>query len=420
VVSLQCIETPEVFGHLTKKSYCFLAGGGGGKLALIGADEGKINPQGHLQSKLFSTQLMGGVNSISIEKDQDGYQTDTVWVGTSQGNTYTVSLDARQFEKSGSKFDPVLKDTSHFSKINDMCFPVDCSQLFITAADDSIRIWNCEYGQELVRILVNNPEVVCNCVEITQRGDLILSGWSDGKIRLFKPESGKLHYVVDNAHHQSVTSLAVCKTVDGPLRVVSGGEDGRVRVWDIKTDSNGRVYHDMKSSLKEHRSVVRSIKITNDNFRFVSASEDGSCIIWQMGDNGVNRENALFAKTCFKGVVYHPQEDQLLTCGSDRKITYWSTYDDSDAAKCIRMLEGSDPGPSGGSINCVDIQKDGEAFAIAGDDKQVKIYNYDEGECIAVGEGHSGSIKALKISPDSSTVASVGEEGAIMIWDMPR
>ena len=62
----------------------------------------------------------------------------------------------------------------------------------------------------------------------------------------------------------------------------------------------------------------------------------------------------LFESTLFKQVLYHPEESQLLTTGSDRKvyiyydqdiiiilidqITYWATFD----GQAIRFLEGSD------------------------------------------------------------------------------
>jgi cilia- and flagella-associated protein 52 len=42
----------------------------------------------------------------------------------------------------------------------------------------------------------------------------------------------------------------------------------------------------------------------------------------------------------FKQVVYHPDEAQLLTTGSDRKITYWDTFD----GQAIRMIDGSEDG----------------------------------------------------------------------------
>lgn len=56
-----------------------------------------------------------------------------------------------------------------------------------------------------------------------QDGKSIISGWSDGKIRAFGPQSGKLLYMVKDAHHKAVTALAV--TSDSK-RVISGGEEG--------------------------------------------------------------------------------------------------------------------------------------------------------------------------------------------------
>ena len=41
-----------------------------------------------------------------------------------------------------------------------------------------------------------------------QSGKSIISGWSDGKIRAFAPQSGKLLYTIHDAHHKAVTSIA--------------------------------------------------------------------------------------------------------------------------------------------------------------------------------------------------------------------
>lgn len=38
-------------------------------------------------------------------------------------------------------------------------------------------------------------------------GKTIISGWSDGKIRAFLPQSGKLKYVIHNAHNNGVTAM---------------------------------------------------------------------------------------------------------------------------------------------------------------------------------------------------------------------
>jgi len=67
----------------------------------------------------------------------------------------------------------------------------------------------------------------------------------------------------------------------------------------------------------------------------------------------------------------------------------------------------------------VDIERDGVLFASGGLDRLVKVWLYDEGECVAVGAGHSGAIARVRISQDKRLVASVGDEGAIFLWAMP-
>ena len=47
---------------------------------------------------------------------------------------------------------------------------------------------------------VQVPNLVCNCVCLSPSGTEIVSGWSDGKVRAFGPQSGKLLYVINDAH----------------------------------------------------------------------------------------------------------------------------------------------------------------------------------------------------------------------------
>ena len=67
-----------------------------------------------------------------------------------------------------------------------------------------------------------------------QNGQSIISGWSDGKIRAFGPQSGKLLYTIHDAHQGAVT--AISGTPDS-TRIISGGEEGMVRMWAIHAQS---------------------------------------------------------------------------------------------------------------------------------------------------------------------------------------
>lgn len=66
---------------------------------------------------------------------------------------------------------------------------------------------------------VNRPRAAAQL----QDGKAIISGWSDGKIRAFGPQSGKLLFTIHDAHHKAVTALAA--TSDS-RRIISGGEEG--------------------------------------------------------------------------------------------------------------------------------------------------------------------------------------------------
>ena len=143
----------------------------------------------------------------------------------------------------------------------------------------------------------------------------------------------------------------------------------------------------MEASLKEHRGRVADIKINKGDTQAVSASYDGSCIIWDLKSH--TRIMCLFESTMFKQVVYHPDESQLLTTGSDRKVTYWDCFD----GQAIRMLDGSESG----EVNALAITKEGEHFASGGEDKMVKVWDYDEGISYFVGHGHSGHITRVSL-----------------------
>lgn len=73
-------------------------------------------------------------------------------------------------------------------------------------------------------------------------------------------------------------------------------------------------------------------------------------------------------------VMYYPTAVQILTGGSDGKISYWEVLDGS----LVRELEAS----SAGAINSLDISPDGVLFVTGGNDQIIKLWRYQEGKRI--------------------------------------
>ncbi|XP_068769987.1 cilia- and flagella-associated protein 52 isoform X3 [Struthio camelus] len=274
------------------------------------------------------------------------------------------------------------------------------SDLFATCSTNDIRVWHTPENRELLRIVI--PNMTCRAIEFMSDGRSIISAWNDGKIRAFMPETGRLMYVIDHAHSLGVTAIAATSNC---RRIISGGGEGQVRVWEI-----GERTRKLEEVLKEHISAVSCIKIKKNDRECVTASLDGTCIIWDIVR--FTRNQMILANTLFQCVCYHPEEYQIITSGTDRRIGYWEVFDGS----AIRELEGS----ASGSINGMDITSDGAYFATGGDDHLVKMWDYNEGEVTHVGVGHSGSITRLKICPGNKYIVSVSADGAILRWKYPH
>ena len=383
-----------------------LVGLGSGQcgLVMINAEDGTLTLE-------RMTAFSGAVTSISNGKDlKKGYDT---FVGTNKGNQYIMNSRSLEWE---------LRLTAHYEPVHDICFPPsvgagakDASRLFVTCSDNDIRVWLTDLKQEALRIQV--PNLTCHCIRIPAGGNLILSGWNDGKIRAFAPTSGKLAFTLPDAHLGGVTALA-CFNNSG--EIISGGVDGRVRRW-----TDGANDYDMTTNIpqmignvKEHAKKVTAVKMSRDDTEVISSSSDGSIIIWSVPPcHGSKTANLQRIRSCqnstlFTDVMYHPDESQFLTCGSDRKLSYWDASD----GKQIRVLEGSEQ-----EINALDIAESegGDMFVSGGNDRLVRLWNYDQGNLLAIGRGHSGSVCRLKISPDRTKVISVGAEGGIFIWALP-
>ena len=262
---------------------------------VVGSGDGTVAKVHHKHMTVKNeAKVIGSVTSFSLTADGTHF-----FMGTSKATIYWCDTD---------KMLPELRNTCHYERINGIAFPCGYSDVFATCSVNDIRVWHTKNRQELLRIEV--PGLECYAVGFMRDGKSIISGWDDGKIRAFLPQSGKLLYAINDSHNHGVTALAATNDCQ---KLVSGGMEGEVRIWKI-----GVQKQIMEVSLKEHRGRVSDIKVNKTDEQAVSASYDGSCIIWDLKSH--TRLLCFFENTMFKQVLYHPDESQLLTTGSDRKV----------------------------------------------------------------------------------------------------
>ncbi|KAK2514685.1 hypothetical protein Q9233_014841 [Columba guinea] len=323
-----CIGFKGVTALLLPKTGGLIVGTGEGTVALCTGSDFQVKKR---------MRVEGAVASLTCRGRDDQF-----FIGTNKGQMHRSAY---------ATFKEELVAACHTEAVNDIVFPEGHSDLFVTCSTNDIRVWYTPERLEQLRITV--PNVTCHAVEVTRDGMVIVSAWNDGKIRAFVPATGEPMYEINNAHNLGVTAIAAtsdCK------QIISGGGDGQVRIWNI-----GEKTQKLREVLKEHRGAVSCIKINKNDKEGVTASLDGTCVIWDLVR--YVRKQMILDNTLFKCVCYHPGEYQIITSGTDRKL-----------------------------------------------------WDYKEGTVTHVGVGHSGNITRLKICPANKSIVSVSADGAVLIW----
>ncbi|XP_061767010.1 cilia- and flagella-associated protein 52 [Nerophis ophidion] len=375
------VKTKHSLGANVLKVTCtgeLVVGSGFGNLTLCSASNFKA---------IKHIQLSNGVTSIALKDDGLHF-----FVGTDASQIYCINYET---------FSAELISTSHHGPVKDLSIAFGSSMLFVTGSEEDIRVWHIDKPKELLRI--PEPCMTCNAVHLMVDGHSIVSGWSDGKIRVFTPQSGRLLLIIHNAHRNGVTAMKGSRDCQ---KIVSGGQEGQVCVWELLKHGHKRL-----AFLTEHKSAVTCVQIKSDDKECITSSTDGTCIIWDIV-KFVRIQKIIAKNTLFRTVCYHPEEHQVVTSGTDKKIIYWDVHD----ATPIRELQGVQTS----AINCMFITHDGRHIVTGGDDKIVRVWDYMEGTVTHVGVAHGGSITSIKVCCNNSTLISSSADGAIMRWKFPH
>jgi len=182
--------------------------------------------------------------------------------------------------------------------------------------------------------------------------------------------------------------------------VVSGGEEGEVRVWEIRT-------REMILHLKQHTMSVTSLCIFEDDSQVISASRDRSILRW---DLRLGQRNAALTQRMggINSIVLMPDSSQVLSVGQEKRVSFWELREPSP-------LQWIDVGSEQMSV-C--RSSDGVLFATGGDDHKVRVWHFESASLVCEGVGHSRPIQCLMFSPDDKQLVSVGDDGSVLLWNI--
>jgi len=122
-----------------------------------------------------------------------------------------------------------------------------------------------------------------------------------------------------------------------------------------------------------------------------------------------------------KGLTFTPDGKEIVSAGDDKVIRVW----DWQAGKTVRTIRGqAEPGDEG-KIYAMALSPDRRWLAAGGWMKVpqesghvIRLYDFTTGKLVALLKGHSNVVHALAFSPDSKRLVSGSSDLTAIVWDV--
>lgn len=235
------------------------------------------------------------------------------------------------------------------------------------------------------------------CVDLKQ-GRVVSGGW-DQSIRLWEMETGECLFSLEE-QLEEINSLDI--SADGKM-LISGGWGRVVQVWDL--ESRACLF-----SLEGHTDWINTVSISPDKSIAVSGSRDRSIRIWDLKKG--QKIKTLRGHTGSVQSTYIAADRRLLISGSqDHTLGVW----DLDSGECRHMLKDHTDG-----LESVFATPNGKVAISGSRDCTVRIWDLERGECIKVLNGHSESVESVCVTPDGKIGVSGSQDCTVRVWDVER
>ena len=226
-------------------------------------------------------------------------------------------------------------------------------------------------------------------------GSLLATADASGLIRL--RETRGWRPIAQFRHPGGATSLAF-----GPdgTHLFSGGYDGTVRDWDLRTRAASAVFRGPGKTLW-------TVDVSPDGTRLAAAGEDAVIRIWTLGRADPPRLLRGHERNVWE-VRFSPDGKRLASGSFDHTARLW----DVGSGRSVKVLAGH-----GEAVVGLDYSPDGTLLATGADDSTIRLWRASDGAPLRV--TNSGRhVDKVAFSPDGNWLASGGHaRGAIgTLW----
>jgi WD40 repeat protein/serine/threonine protein kinase len=280
----------------------------------------------------------------------------------------------------------------HTDSVNSVAITRDGHWAISGSADETIRVWDLN-NASCLRTLRGHTHVV-NSVTLTPDEERVISGSEDYTIRIWDSTRWNCINII-NQKNRSVRAFAISS--DGRWGVSGSMWEKSVQVWAFLNQKH-------LCSLIGHSDRIWSVSITPDGQKVISGSNDGTLRVWDLATGKC--EHILRGHTS-SVLAVASNHHQVISGSNDKTLRVW----DLTSGECLGTLYGHSE-----RVGAVVLTPDGRWVISGSDDKTLRVWDLSIGKCSNILEGHKDGICALALTPDGRRVVSGGWDKTLIAW----
>jgi WD40 repeat protein len=276
----------------------------------------------------------------------------------------------------------------------------DGRRLVTTAADGHVGLWAWSSGrpQGAGPLRMTGHQGPARCPAFTRSG-LVVTAGDDGTVRVWDIGKGQGAAVL-RGHRGPVRCVAVAADVP---RAASAGDDGTVRVWDVARPGAP------STALRGHAGPVLGVALSPDGRLAASAGRDGTVRLWPLDGTGTSRVLQT-GRDPVHALAFDP--DGGLAAGGDDGVTrYWAA---PVAGGPVVLVPPSPEERS--SVRMLAFHDDGELMAAVHASGDV-VRRFRSGGFRDALWSSSSAGGVASVVADGDHLVGLRNDGAIASWD---
>jgi WD40 repeat protein len=329
----------------------------------------------------------------------------------------------------------VMTITGHFDWVYAIAYSTDGKSIYSVSSDRTIRKWDTLYGREEMRLLGHTSQIYA--LSLSPDGKYLVSGSQDSTLRIWDVSAtgAREALTLDTGDK----AYAMAYNSDG-TQLATGGTGNAITIWDTKT---GAVIKKLVTD--GHKGGIEGLLWRNQDKEILSVGRDGRFIQWDVASEKPLRifgeilgndptPKAHNGKGIF-GISMTKDQSLVATGGDDGLVRIWDVATGEQKYTLDFMKEGpsqtKDGKPvydleniSGVSVTYIAFSPDDHYLSAAYYNKPYAVTVWDwKAEKIVDGMAfneHEDFVQGVAFSYDSKYMASVSEDGYLIVYDLTK